>query len=231
MGCGRGERAFHYAASSCGALGSGSAFSRSIRIDADASQSIGLDDVRRARVRRAVGWAASAVFSCHAAAQPLQVAQLDCRNGVQLSSRGVPFSQVLRQMASVMNFKLKYWAHEDPPINHSSTNIPLDLMNALSSNANLIVRYAPDRRCPGQWRVRNVWVLPGSHSASLTPGDSAARPASAAPVTIPIDKANQEQMHAHGVAPPLNALRGPPSVDVVPAASTRAPMAAQPQRK
>ena len=149
-----------------------------------------------------------AAASPSASAQPVHIAALGCDAGVLLSSRQAPLSHVLQQLSQVMGFRLEYRADGNPAITHHGHHRAVDLMAALSHRANLIVRYAADRRCPGQLRIDTVWVLPGSPAsgpmAAALPAASG-RAASAAPVrsaNVSPDPALQEHMHAHGLLPP-----------------------------
>lgn len=172
------------------------------------------------------------------AGEALRVSQLDCRQGVQLSARAAPLSQVLKQMSEVMKFRLDYWAPDDPPIDHDARQTPLDLMNALSLKANLMVRYAADRRCPGEWRVTRVWVLPGAASSRPPAVNAGGAPPSAVTTEqqpVEIDPGNREHLLAHGVqlqpaATPM--LRPVVSSSTPSATATRAaaPAPAVPQR-
>ncbi len=90
----------------------------------------------------------------------LRVASLGCKQGIQLTSRGATLSQVLGRMAQTLHFEHAYWAQDDPVLNLDMKSQPIEVMALLSSQANLIVRYAPDRRCAQRWRIASVWVLP-----------------------------------------------------------------------
>lgn len=104
---------------------------------------------------------ATAVAAVQALGAPaVRVERLACGEGVQVSSRGAPLSQVLQQMSTTLGFELKYWGNDDPPIDWDVRQRPMELMSLLSNRANLLVRYEPDRRCAGQSRIASVHVLP-----------------------------------------------------------------------
>jgi len=140
----------------------------------------------------------------------VQVARLACADGVQVTSRGAPLSQVLLRMSQTLGFELKYWAREDPPVHWDVRRQPMELMAALTGKANLMVRYVPDRRCAGRSRIASVHVLPTHAGPAVAPARPPAAVASraAAPVTprsnapFEYDAANAEYMRAHGISPP-----------------------------
>ncbi len=90
----------------------------------------------------------------------LRVAALGCKQGIQVTSKGATLSQVLRRMAQTLHFEHEYWAQDDPVLDLDMRSQPIEVMALLSAQANLIVRYAPDRRCAKLWRIASVWVLP-----------------------------------------------------------------------
>ena len=173
--------------------------------------------------RRAIGVAGAVVFPvCAGAAEVLRVAQLNCKDGVHLSAHAVPLSQVLRRMSEVLGFRLDYRSHEDPRIDSEARHTPLVLMTGLSLKANVMVRYTPDRGCPGQLRISRVWVLPAGASARMEATANSGAPTatmSAQPV-IETDPGNREHMHAHGVQPPRTMT---PGLSAAAATSTDSP--------
>lgn len=112
--------------------------------------------------------------------EKLVVAALGCQRGVQLESRGAPLSQVLSQLSQTLKFKLVRWAEDDPAITLATRQHPAELMQTLSTRANLMVRYAHDRRCPAHARIDTVWVLPVGAAAPVQAGRA---PAPASPMT------------------------------------------------
>jgi hypothetical protein len=168
----------------------------------------------------------------------VRVERLACAEGLQLTSRGAPLSQVLQQMSQTLGFELKYWSHDDPPIHWDARRQPIELMTALSQQANLLVRYVPDRRCAGRSRISSVHVLPVGQAAAPT-RPAAAAPRTAAPgaasATLPAaaravpraaaparpappaavnaapfeyDESQDEYMRAHGIEPPARPSAG-----------------------
>ena len=166
-------------------------------------------------VGRAIGVACAVFFPIWVGAvEALRVAQLDCKDGVHLSARAMPLSQVLRRMSEVLGFRLDYQANDDPRIDSEARQTPLDLMNALSLRANVMVRYAPDRRCPGHLRITRVWVLPGGSSARLEGATANSVAPSATMPAQPLienDPGNREHMHTHGVQPQPTVMPALPS--------------------
>ena len=142
-------------------------------------------------------------------AQPalLKVAVLGCKEGVQLTSKGATLSQLLRRMSQTLHFDHEYWAQEDPVLNLDMRSQPIEAMAFLSGQANLIVRYAPDRRCANRWRIAAVWVLPAGETLVGNYRVERARPpapAATAQASDPNDDGSRgvdEYMRAHGLVP------------------------------
>ena len=165
---------------------------------------------RTALLAAAVGLAAGSVC---AATEP-QVEQLSCAAGIHVRSGDAPLSVVLRRMSEVLRFELVYAATDDPVVKLDAKKKPLEWVAALSERANLIVSYGRDRRCPSQWRIAAVWVLPtGTGTArphALSPPTPPPAPAKASPVrgaaqatsggpAIEVDDSTREYMKMHGM--------------------------------
>jgi hypothetical protein len=136
---------------------------------------------------------------------PLQLSRLGCTEGVHLNSNGAPLSRVLQHMSQVMGFELHYWSGEDPRVHLDMRYPPVEVMAALSRRANLMVRYARDKRCPGQLSVAAVWVLPEGR-AGVAPAVVRPAPKRAMPHTPPPtpavaagDASTREYLRAHGI--------------------------------
>jgi hypothetical protein len=135
----------------------------------------------------------------------LRVAELGCKQGVHLTSRGATLSQLLRRMAQTLHFEHEYWAPDDPVVNLDLRSQPVEAMKLLADRANLIVRYAPDRRCRDRLRITAVWVLPqGETSIARYRID---RPrievpaADAAVLPVNPDGGVNDYLRAHGLLP------------------------------
>ena len=160
-----------------------------------------------------------------AATEP-QVEQLSCAAGIHVRSGDAPLSVVLRRMSEVLRFDLVYAATDDPVIKLDAKKQPLEWVAALSERANLIVSYGRDRRCPSQWRIATVWVLPtGTEPArpralaapTPTPAPAPAQgspPRGAAQATIggpaiEVDESTREYMKMHGMIADDPAAKAP----------------------
>jgi hypothetical protein len=164
--------------------------------------------------------AASTGAGAEAESTRLAITALGCARGVQLTSRGVPLSQLLQRLSQTLEFKLEYWAKEDPLITLDLQRHPTDLMQALATRANLMVRYVKDRRCPAHHRIDTVWVLPiGAPAPAMARGAAAATPAQHQP--LPMTDSPDIVLRAHGITDDA----APPAAGA-PAASAGAPGAA-----
>lgn len=159
-----------------------------------------------------LGIAASTVAIDAATAEPTVAAKAPrapatsaCGQDVGLAGERKPLSQVLRRLSSTLGFKLEYWSADDPMVSLAGGLRAVDSMTALSQQANMIVRYSPDPRCAGQWRVDTVWVLPSE--ARTTVGAAVELPAAPARALQPVappappDPSLKDYMRAHGVLP------------------------------
>lgn len=136
-----------------------------------------------------------------------------CDRTLPLDGRREPLSQLLQRLSATLGFEVHYWSREDPLVAPRGDMAPVDLIKSLSHKANLIVRYASDRRCPRELRIVTIWVLPGSldgspaASADATSGSSAAPRHSPVP-SISAHHGTQEYLRVHGVLPATPASPG-----------------------
>ena len=138
----------------------------------------------------------------------LRVADVGCKDGVQVTSKGATLSQVLQRMSQTLHFELQYWSQEDPVLNMDVRSQPIEVMALLSAQANLIVRYAPDRRCARRWCIASLWVLPGGEVRAgnyraerpSLPVSPAAAPLFADPITNSRSGVD-DYLRAHGLMP------------------------------
>jgi hypothetical protein len=121
-----------------------------------------------------------------------------------LPSRQEHLSQVLRELSAVRAFRLENWSDEDPVVS-TAGGTDVQLMATLAGQVNLMVRYAPTKGCPGQWKVDTIWILPGKPEASAQNAAPPAAPASAPPVgptpaEVAANKAAMDMyLRAHGL--------------------------------
>lgn len=161
------------------------------------------------RARHASCWlglAALVVAGAASAAGPVSNAARLCDLPRTVPQRA-RLSQLLRDLSAIRRFRVEYWTGDDPLVAHGGGS-DIDLMTALSHQANLMVSYAPSSRCSGQWRVDTVWVLPrGKASAMVVAAPPSDAPSKAAASTAP----DQAYLFAHGIGP------APPSAASAPA--------------
>jgi hypothetical protein len=100
-----------------------------------------------------------------AAAQQIQISQGDCATGIRLTAKNAPLSAVLTRLAQVLDFQLKFEGGSDPTINLDVERQAPELVAKLSPVDNVLITQALDPRCPRQYRIVKVWVLPGANQA------------------------------------------------------------------
>ena len=124
---------------------------------------------------------------------------VDCHS-VRLPPRQQRLSQVLAELSAVRKFRLENRTREDPVVRHSGGN-QVDVMRALSGQANLLARYKPATDCPGMWTLEIVWVLPRELHAP-TPAKVAATPTAKEQADAAAAKQSMDlYLRAHGIGP------------------------------
>lgn len=123
-------------------------------------------------------------------------------------ARREPLSRLLSELSEVRRFRLENWNREDPVVTHAGGS-DVELMQALSNQVNLMVRYAAAKGCPGRWRIDAIWVLPGKPAARVDrdlaagPNPVPAPPSAAEVAAAKI--ATDLYMQAHGTRRPETA--------------------------
>jgi hypothetical protein len=145
---------------------------------------------------------ALALFCAKAGAASSSSPGAGCAN-FDLPSRQEHLSQVLRELSAVRAFRLENWSDEDPVVTTAGGN-DVQLMATLAGQVNLMVRYAPAKGCPGQWKVDTVWILPGKAQSSAQniapPAAPASAPAGPTPAEAAATKAATDMyLRAHGL--------------------------------
>jgi hypothetical protein len=109
----------------------------------------------------AIGYGCCALAPCAAAAGEVRISGgSDCPQTVRLVAHDAPLSDVLRRLATALDFKLSFESANDPLINLTATRSPVDLLSLLAPSENLSLTQARDPRCPSHERIAKVWVLP-----------------------------------------------------------------------
>jgi hypothetical protein len=108
-------------------------------------------------------------IAAHAGAQPLKVTRsgADCAPLVHIVAKDAPLSQVLKLLSTELDFKLQFDAQVDPRVTLDASKRAMEWLDALGADANLSVSQARDAKCPGQYRVARVWVLPIGKAAAI----------------------------------------------------------------
>jgi hypothetical protein len=154
---------------------------------------------------RALPIAALSLACLHVSAAPVTAGPGTCQPFGAAAKRE-PLSQLLRELSAVRSYRLENWTNDDPIVTRAGGN-DMELMETLSRQINLMVRYAPAKDCPGKWKIDTIWILPAR------PDLQAQRLPPAAPVPSPAEaaatKAGMDMyMHAHGIGkvePPMAA--------------------------
>lgn len=150
------------------------------------------------------------VLAPMAHAQP-RATTLPCGHGVQVSSNGAPLRELLQELAGSLHFELKYLASENPPIRLDGRLGTLELIELLSEQANLAVRYRRDPACKGQLKIASIWVLSRASGASATrSADAPVAAPGAVPASLPPAVAAPPSASGDGQAEYLR-LHGLPS--------------------
>lgn len=127
-----------------------------------------------------------------------------CGQGVRVASSGAGLRELLEELATTLRFDLQYWATDNPRVRVQGRHATLDLVRLLSQDANMVVRYRPDRACKGEWKIASIWVVSAGVAAA---GTSAPAMRAAPPVTAPAPpvnangEGNEEHLRAHGLLP------------------------------
>ena len=157
--------------------------------------------------------------SANSAGKEIVVSQGDCASGVHLVASDARLSEVLKELSETLGFQLEFKARSDPLINLDISRPAAELVAGLSPSESVIVTHAQDPRCPRQYRIVKVWVLPAAKNDSTpasAPTLQSAPPASPAATVLssPEQIRRVEEMSklrkqlydayikAHGVPPP-----------------------------
>jgi hypothetical protein len=100
--------------------------------------------------------------SAHSAGKEIRVSAGDCASGVRLVAHDARLSEVLKRLSETLDFQLEFKATSDPVITIDVSRPAPELVSRLSPSESVIVTQAQDPRCPGQYRIVKVWVLPKS---------------------------------------------------------------------
>jgi hypothetical protein len=139
-------------------------------------------------------------------AEPAPVAT-PCR--IDISPASVPLKELLQHLSRARQFDLHYEDLEDPSIVVAGRHTPEALMERLSKDANIAVRYRLDKRCPRELQIASVWVLPRHLLPASIPTPPNFQPVPAIPserASVPegpkAGGPDEDYLRAHGFLPP-----------------------------
>jgi hypothetical protein len=89
----------------------------------------------------------------------------DCASAVHLVARDAPLSDVLRRLASALDFQMDFSSTSDPLVNVDTERSPVDLATRLAPLENLSITLARNPHCPDRQRIVKIWVLPNASGA------------------------------------------------------------------
>ena len=115
-----------------------------------------------ASLRSAVHAAVGAVLVLGAAsvfAGDVQVSHARCAAGIHVVARDVPLSAVLKKLATVLDFQLRFDSESDPQVTLDATERAEALPARLSPSESVTVMFERDPNCSGRQRIVKVWVL------------------------------------------------------------------------
>jgi hypothetical protein len=120
----------------------------------------------------------------------------DCKSGVTLVARNAPLAKVLQRLSQSLSFRLKDQANPERIINVSMTAPASELVaSLLSAEERFMVSHRRDRRCPGQTRISQIWLLPqGASAVAAKEGAARGGVPRATPVT---ETATPEKLRAY----------------------------------
>jgi hypothetical protein len=121
--------------------------------------------------------AAALLFgSVPARAGDVRVTHARCAAEVHVVARDAPLSAVLKRLATVLDFQLRFDSDRDPVVTLDVMHRPEELPMRLGPAENVSVMLERDPRCAGQQRIVKVWVLPSGSARDPRPSVAAVRP-------------------------------------------------------
>ena len=104
----------------------------------------------------------------------VQISVGECGSPIQLLARDVPLSEVFKSLSESLAFELQFEASTDPMVNLNLLLPAPELVAKLSPMDSVIVSQSRDPRCPRDYRIAKVWVLPKASGAGTGYGPPAA---------------------------------------------------------
>jgi hypothetical protein len=107
------------------------------------------------------GFGAATLFTgAPAIAEEVRISGGDCASEVRLVARDARLSDVLKRLATALDFQLSFDSESDPLISVDAARSAIDLVVRLAPMENLSIIQVRNPRCPQHERILKVWVLP-----------------------------------------------------------------------
>jgi hypothetical protein len=107
------------------------------------------------------GFGAATLFAGGPAiAQEVRISSGDCAAEVHLVARDARLSDVLKRLATALDFQLSFNSESDPLVSVDAVRSAIDLVVRLAPMENLSILQARKSHCPQHERIVKVWVLP-----------------------------------------------------------------------
>jgi hypothetical protein len=90
----------------------------------------------------------------------VQVTHARCAAEIHVIARDAPLSAVLKKLATVLDFQLRFDSANDPQVTLDAIERAEALPARLSPSESVTVMFERDPKCAGLQRIVKVWVLP-----------------------------------------------------------------------
>jgi len=105
--------------------------------------------------------AAASVF-----AGDVQVTHARCAAEIHVIARDAPLSAVLKKLATVLDFQVRFDSANDPQVTLDAIERAEALPARLSPSESVTVMFERDPKCAGLQRIVKVWVLPSGSAGA-----------------------------------------------------------------
>jgi len=107
------------------------------------------------------GFVAATLFAgAPAIAEEVRISGNDCGSEVHLVARDARLSDVLKRLATALDFQLSFNSESDPLVSVDAIRSAIDLVVRFAPMENLSIIQARNPRCLQHQRIVKVWVLP-----------------------------------------------------------------------
>lgn len=111
--------------------------------------------------------AALFVGAAPVAAGEVHVTHARCGSEVRVTARDAPLSDVLKKLATILDFQLRFDSDSDPRITIDTSERMERLHLRLGASDNVALMLEKDPHCPGQQHIVKMWVLPAGSGSVL----------------------------------------------------------------